>query len=222
MKQSFFFAIIFLCVIRTGNGQTTGSSSSLDPAFVSVMESNLKVLDTAQSLVTYQSLANSFERIGNASGKYWQPHYYASFCYAILAVKGEQSAIDAMTDKAQDFLDKANALHPNNSEISTLQALIINTKILADPMSRWRDYGIQSAEWLKKAREQDPANPRPWYIDARAKMRMPAMIGGGTDAARPLMDEAISRFQTFKPENSIAPNWGAAQAAKLAEQLKKG
>jgi hypothetical protein len=94
------------------------------------METNLKILDTANTSTTLIMLANTFERIGNAEAKYWQPWYYAALCYEFLALKSpDKSMIDPLTEKAESYLEKATLLSKDNSEISALLGMIINTKI---------------------------------------------------------------------------------------------
>lgn len=223
MKKTMLLLGCLLLLLNRPFAQTSSTGQSEDPAFMAVMETQLRILDTARSAETFISLANSFERIGNAGGKYWQPFYYAAFCYAVMAVQGkDKNKIDLLADKAQEFLDKATANSPGNSEICTVQAMVLNTKILADPTNRWRDYSVQSAEFLRKAKEQDPSNPRPYFVEGRTKMFTPPAMGGGNDVAIPLFEEAISKFKSFQPANSIAPRWGEGQAQKMLDQLKKG
>lgn len=222
MKRVTVFLPVFLLLILAGFAQEAGKATPPDPKLVAMMASQIAQLDTAQSPATYIGLANAFERIGDAAQKYWQPYYHAAFCYAVLAVKeADKSNLDDLADKAQAYLDKAIALNKNNSEISALQGMIINTRILADPMGRWRDYSAQAGEWLAKSKQQDPGNPRPWYIEARAKIRTPALLGGGPDAAKPLVTTAVEKFKTFQPENSMAPNWGGHIAIKMLEDMQK-
>lgn len=211
-------ATLFIFSVIAGNAQ----SSSTDPAFIKAMESNIKLLDTASSSATYMQLANTFERIGYASKDRWEPFYYAGFCYSVMAFQiQDKSQADVLADKAESFLDKADTLKPANSEISTLRAMITNTRILVDPRSRWQELSVVSGQWILKAQQQDPNNPRPWYIQARTKLYTPAMLGGGPEAALPILEEAITRFSKFQPANSIAPNWGSGEAQKLLTQLKK-
>lgn len=216
MKRNLFAILLFIPFINGYSQQTP------DPAFIKVMEKHIVMLDTAADFQSYQQLGNAFERIANAAGTQWEPGYYAGFCYAVLAFQvKDKSQVDALADKAEAFLDKADKLNPSNSEISTLRAMITNTRILVDPANRWRDLGSASAEWLAKAKQQDAANPRPYYVEARTKLYTPAMLGGGPEAALPIVEEAITRFRNFKPASSIAPNWGNTEAQKLLAQLKK-
>lgn len=218
MKQ-ILLAIFFISIFVQGIAQSTNPTEA---AYIRAMESNIKTLDTASSPESYLQLANNFERIANAAKDQWQPFYYAGFCYSVMAFQTkDKTQVDAIADKADSFLNKADALKPGNSEISTIRAMINNTRILVDPRSRWQELNSVSEGWITKAQQQDPSNPRPWYIQARTKLYTPAMLGGGPDAALPVLEEALTRFSKFQPANSIAPNWGYADAQKLLAQLKK-
>jgi hypothetical protein len=214
--------IIFITAISVWGCSSAQSLTAVqeDKKFITVMESNLKILDTAGTAGTFTMLANTFERIGNAEKKYWQPWYYAALCYAFMAMNvPDKKMIDPLTAKAEEYIAKAILLSNNNSEIAALQGMITNTKILADPMARWQTYSAEAAAFLQTAKEQNPANPRPYLIEARTKMFTPAAIGGGPDAARPIVEKALSNFAAFKPENSIAPVWGLVQTQKLQAKI---
>jgi hypothetical protein len=62
-------------------------------------------------------------------------------------------------------------------------------------------------------------NPRPYLIEARTKLFTPAAMGGGPEAARPMVEKALSNFTAFKPENTIAPGWGLVQTQKLQTKI---
>jgi hypothetical protein len=131
----------------------------------------------------------------------------------------DKSMIDPLAAKAEEFIAKATALSNNNSEISALQGMITNTKILVDPISRWQTFGAEAAAFLTAAKEQNPLNPRPYLIEARTKLFTPAAMGGGPEAARPIIEKALENFTNYKAENSIAPMWGLASTQKLQARI---
>lgn len=218
MKKIMLITVLPLMIFTTAFSQNTATQN---PAFVKAMESQLQVLDTTQAVAGYQALANSFERIALAEKKSWQPFYFASFCYAAMAVQEkDKGKMEELAGRAESLLGKAAALSTNNSEILTLQAMITNIQILVDPMSRWRSYSQDAALLLQKAREANPANPRAYYIEARAVLQTPESLGGGAGPALPLLEEAIGKYKTFKPDSTIDPDWGKTAAEKLYTQLK--
>src|SRR6185436_14151009 len=119
----------------------TGSLIAQAPAttdkFVAAMEKNIQVLDTASAPETYISLANTFKRIGNAESNQWLPFYYTAYCYTILAyMTPDKSKVDQIADRAEGFAYKAAALSFNNSELSTLSAMITYCRLQVDPVNR--------------------------------------------------------------------------------------
>jgi hypothetical protein len=211
----------FIFVTCKMQAQTAiGSSNILNQKFLAAMEANLKMLDTAGTPETFIMLANNFERIGKAEQKQWQPFYYAAFCYALMAGNAkDKSLIDPLEDNAESYLNRADAIENNNSEISSLHAMILYTRVLVDPVSRWQTMGNEAAAWLEKARQQNPANPRPFLIEGRKILHTPESLGGGPKAARPVIEKCLARFADFIPENSISPGWGKKQAEKMLQSL---
>ena len=97
--------------------------------------------------------------------------------------------------------------------------MIVYTRLLVDPISRWQTLGKEANDYLTKAKQQDPANPRPYLIEARAKLHTPEGLGGGPKAAKLIVDECLAKFKTFVPVNSLAPGWGKVQAEKLSTSI---
>ena len=219
MKKAISILLTSLCILGCSTAQPTAGAPE-DKKFITIMETNLKILDTASTPATFIMLANTFERIGNAEKKYWQPWYYAALCYGFMAMNTpDKTMIDPLTAKAEEYIAKATLLSNNNSEISALLGMITNTKILVDPITRWQTYSAEAAAFLKTAKEQNPLNPRPYLIEARTKLFTPAAMGGGPEAARPMVEKALSNFTAFKPENTIAPGWGLVQTQKLQTKI---
>jgi len=205
MKKLFILAglLLFLTGICFSQGNSVNSK------FEKAILENLKVLDTANTPETFLTLANSFERIANAEKKEWLPYYYAALCYSRLALNTpDHNQIDPLADKAESYLTKAEELNAKNSEISCLHAMILASRILVDPMNRWQSMSAEVESYLSKSKAEDPSNPRPYLLEASTKLRTPESMGGGKSAAKPIVEEAIRKYESFKPESAIYPNWG--------------
>lgn len=178
MKKTISILFTTFCLLSHSIAQAPALPEN--KKFMAIMETNVQILDTAATAGTFSMLANIFERIGNAENKYWQPWYYAALCYEFMAMNApDKTMIDPLTTKAEEYIAKALLLSTDNSEISALQGMITNTKILVDPVARWQVYSAEAAAFLKMAKEQNPLNPRPYLIEARTKMFTPVAIGGG-------------------------------------------
>ena len=220
MKQLFIIAAVIFAGSFQLTAQTSTTSPGKDKKFISAMETNLQILDTAASVTSFIMLANNFGRIAAAEKTKWEPFYYAAYCYAVMAVfTPDKTKIDMLADKAELYLQQANNLQENNSEIAALFAMTQSSKILVDPINRWQTMGPEVAGYLTAAKQQDPNNPRPWLIEARIKFNTPEGLGGGKVVAKTLLAEAIQRFSNFNPQSSLAPVWGLRPAEKFLEKL---
>jgi hypothetical protein len=177
--------------------------------FVGAMKKQIAILDTAQKVETLTGLSNTFERIANAEKKEWTAYYYTAYAMVRKAyAKQETKSNDETADNAEKFLKLADSLNPNNSEISCIKSMIAGLRMMVDPMTRGQKYGMESNMWLMKSKEQDPSNPRPYMLAGQGKFYTPPQWGGGKDKAKIELEEAKKRFETFKPTDDIAPNWG--------------
>ena len=196
------------------------TSMAQKSSFETAMKANIAQLDTSSTAEGYLTLANNFERIGNAEKTKWQPFYYAAYCYVTLAyLSPDKSQIDPLADKAEALLQQADAIEKNNSEISCLFATIASCRILVDPVSRFQTKGREAQMQLEKAKQQNPDNPRIYLLQARIQFRTPEGLGGGKKAAKESAEMAVQKFKDFKPENSIAPHWGQQQAKSLLDNI---
>ena len=199
------------------------SKKEYSTAFVSAMQINIKQLDTATTAATLIAVANNFERIGNAEKNKWQPFYYAAYTYTAMAfMSPDKSKIDWLADKAEAFLQQAEAIEKNNSEISCMFAMINSCRILVDPVSRFQTKGREVQAFIAKAIEENPNNPRIYLLQARMQLRTPEAFGGGKKIAKESVETAIEKFKNFTPENSISPAWGEGQAISLLEKINAG
>lgn len=214
MKRRTFFSLAAVMIATTGFAQPAAVSSKYEKAVLD----NLVVLDTASAPATFMVLANNFDRIAQVEKKEWIPLYYTAYTYTIMSLNTpDNSRKDLLADKAEGYLKMAEQLSPGNSEISCLHAMIISARILADPMNRWQNLSGEAAGHLSTAKSLDPANPRPFLLEANTKLRTPEAMGGGKKAAKPIVEDAIRRFDTFQPANTLSPNWGKRQALRLLQ-----
>ena len=192
-----------------------------DP-YSSAMKSTLEKMDQASVPEQYLDCANRFERIAVAEKSRWIPYYYAAHCMALMSfteTNGEQR--DLVLDRAQELLDQAMALEPGEpgeSELLVLQAFIYPSRIMVDPMGRGMIYMEKMFGSLERARSMNPSNPRTYYLEGTYKLNIPAEMGGGADTARPILEQALVLFESFRNPDPLWPGWGEdATRAELAK-----
>lgn len=211
--------VLLIATVAITNAQTSVKQSS---AFEAAMLTNIRQLDTASEAASLMTLANNFERIGNAEKTKWEPFYYASYCYTVMAfMSPDKSKIDWLADKAEALLQNAEAIDKNNSEISCMFAMISSCRILVDPVSRFQTKGKEVNMLLAKAMQENQHNPRIYLLQARMQLRTPEAFGGGKSVAKASAETALEKFKGFVPANAIAPAWGEQQAKGLLAKINE-
>jgi|WetSurMetagenome_2_1015567.scaffolds.fasta_scaffold169100_2 hypothetical protein len=194
------FSLLFLMVSMVGFCQNK---------YQEAMANAIQLMNSAANTEDFQNCANTFERISMNETKEWLPLYYAAHCYIIKSFQEPDNAKkDPILDKAQAFLDKAFKLAPEESELFALQAFLYPSRMTVDPMTRGMQYIGLLNQSIEKAIQLNPENPRAYYLKAVITLNMPEAMGGGTVAAKPLLETARAKFENFTPATPLYPNWG--------------
>jgi hypothetical protein len=167
-----------------------------------------------------KALANKLERAAAVAPADWLPRYYQAYALLINVFQSKENddAKDATLDQAEAALAKARQLKGDESELLTLQAYVYQARLGISPMLRSAKYSRLVNETVAKAKALNPANPRAYLVGANNVYYTPSVFGGGSEAAKPLYEEAKAKYATFKPASPLAPNWGQDQ---LLGRLKK-
>ena len=134
--------------------------------------------------------------------------------------QADNTTKDSYYDRAITYIDKADSIKPDNSEIYALRGFALSMKIGVDPMNRGMSLGPQSGGYISRAKELDPTNPRPWMLQGQSAMFTPEQYGGGKAKALPLLETAIEKYKNFKLENPVMPHWGEKRTKDVLEQCK--
>ena len=188
-------------------------------AYLNTMLSTIESMDLASNKEEFLKCADQFERIATAEKSKWLPYYYVANSLIILSFDisdGEEK--DLVLDRAQQMLDHAFELEPKESELFALQAFLYPSRIMVDPMGRGMLYMEKMFQTLETAKALNPENPRTYFLEGVNKLNMPPSMGGGPEAARPILELADAKFKAFHHEDPLWPRWG--EEANLAE-LKK-
>lgn len=182
---------------------------SNEEAYFKIMSTSVDDLNYCKTVEAYLECANKFERIANKEKSKWLPYYYASFAYVnVTFLEQDASKKDPILDKAQELLDIAFQLAPDESELYVLQAFLYPSRIMVDPMGRGMLYLDKIYSSLDKAEEMNPDNPRIYFLKAINKLNMPESMGGGSEISKPIFEIAREKFNSFVPATEISPDWG--------------
>ena len=189
------------------------------------MKKAVAQVDTARTLDDFKAAGNMFERIANAEKNQWLPYYYHAYCQVMSAVDvmnhGDLKATVPYLDKAQESIDVAKKLLPDNSEIVTMQGYIYQGRIWENPMIKGAKYGPKSSGVLDKAIELDPNNPRAYYVKGQGIFYTPAFFGGGADNAKPFLEKAKELYEKEERTDGLSPTWGSFYNNYLLKEANK-
>ena len=197
--------------------------------YINTMKEKIAALDTTREAATLKDLSASFERIAEAEKTQWLPYYYAALAQVnagnavYMANQSNPDGLkqmDAFADKADELIAKAEALSKNNSEIYAVKKMIASAHMMVDPMSRYMTYGAQAQGALETAKKLNPENPRVYLLEGEDKFFTPEQYGGSKEEAKKLFEEALKKYDSFKPATDLDPSWGKSTAQYFLNQMK--
>jgi len=216
MKKIIFF-LLASCSLQL-------AAFSQSAKFTESMRSNLSLFDSAKTADDFVSLANNFERIGDAEKTQWTPYYYSGLALSTAGWMPTVTDKDANSLRMNGLLDKAEANAGNDSaalsEIEGVRYMSATQQMQVDPQNRWMSYGKKAGEALQKGMSLNPSNPRIYYLQGMNLFFTPAQFGGGKDKAKVAFQKAVDLFKTDHPK-SLYPIWGEKESEQMIIQCDK-
>ncbi|WP_426490874.1 hypothetical protein [Hymenobacter sp. 102] len=215
------------CAALTTQAQaptTTAAATTPTPAnaYTAQLAATIQELMSTGDPAQLKLVFNKLERAAAVAPQDWLPRYYQAYARAITCFvsKEDGDVKDAYLDQAEAALAQARKLRGDESELLVLQAYIHQARLGISPMLRSMKYSALVTETLSQAKKLNPANPRIYLVQANNVYYTPAMFGGGAEAAKPLYQEAQTRFAAFTPSSAVAPNWGERQLKGRLKQYE--
>lgn len=219
-KISLFFSACFITAILFAQSEK----------YVAAMQPKILAVDTTRNVDALSELGAAFERIADAEKTQWLPYYYAALAHVkagemLMVGNSDMTAnnsekLDPYADKADALLSKAEALSKDNSEIFVVRKMIASLHLMGDVMNRYMTYLPAANQALETAKKLNPENPRVYLLEAQDKYFTPEQYGGSKVEAKKLFEEALKKYESFKPESELHPNWGKDQADYFISQIK--
>jgi tetratricopeptide (TPR) repeat protein len=207
VKNLSFYIILF---------SYTLNANAQSQEYLRVMKENIHVLDSVSNSNSIISIAKQFEEISNTEVREWLPLYYAAYGLLKAAFEVQNNdKRDELTDRAIEIIEKALVFAPSESELYALMGFSCISKMNTGSVFRAITYLPKSRQVLNKAKQLNPANPRPYYLLASIIYYTPKIYGGGKEKAMPLLNEALDKFNKFNPVNAIMPIWGRTECLNL-------
>lgn len=196
-----FTAVLFIAVCNSTFAQSE--------KFTAAMQSKLEGFAAAKTAEDFLDLSNAFERIAETEKTQWLAYYYAAQTQIIYGyMQKDMATVDPIADKAEQLINKADALEKNNSEITCIKSMVASLRMMVNPMQRWQQYGALSGQLIEEAKQQDATNPRPFALQSQSLFYTPAQFGGGCSTAKPFAEQGSKLLTEFKPKSLMHPSWG--------------
>ncbi|MEX2350287.1 MAG: hypothetical protein WD554_05355 [Flavobacteriaceae bacterium] len=165
--------------------------------------------------------AAQFERIASAEKDNWLPNYYVAMVNTTTAfTTNDAKQKEQLLSKAQQALDSAMDVDPNNAELLVMQAMIHTAWIAADPMTNGQRLSGTVMQLYGKASALAPENPRVVLSKAQFEMGSAQFFGTDTTPICKEIEKSLQLFDTFKPETAFHPKWGKNQAENALKNCK--
>lgn len=185
-------------------------------SYMMVMVKQKKAFKMARSEQDFVMLANDFERIANAETDQWHPLYYAAMCNINASfVSSNKNQKNAYLDKAEELINKALIIYPDESELYVLQALMNQGRTQLATTEKALEYLQKASEALSVAKDYNPENPRIYYLKGLNTLFSPEAMGGGPENACPQFEKAQEKFKGNIPQNVLSPTWGGEENDRL-------
>lgn len=222
MKTSLLLLALAAASLTPAAAQTkpTTTTQAAPASYQDMLGATIKDLMSTGDPAQLKELAGKLERAAAVAPADWLPRYYQAYALLINVFQSKEDGDvkDKTLDQAEAALGQARKLRGDESELLVLQAYIYQARLGIAPMTRSMTYSQKVNETLAQAKKLNPANPRIYLVQGNNLYFTPKMFGGGAEAAKPVYDEAKTRYAAFKPATPNAPNWGERQ---LLGRLKK-
>jgi hypothetical protein len=73
---------------------------------------------------------------------------------------------------------------------------------------------------LETAKALNPENPRIYFLEGINKANLPPSMGGGPELAKPILEEAVAKFEAFQNSDPLWPHWGEDAARDELAKLQ--
>jgi hypothetical protein len=168
-----------------------------------------------------QEASALMERIAAAEKSNWLPNYYVALINTTEAFNpANKEKVPAMIIKAQNAIDNATLISPNNDEIMVVQAMLYTVILIQDPMTNGVKYTGLVMEQYGKALAINPNNPRAVFSKAEFEIGGAKYWGTDTKPMCAQIEKSIQLFANFKPETPFSPKWGLDRAQEALKGCK--
>ena len=160
-----------------------------------------------------------FERIAQAEKDNWIPYYYAANTLITASFESKDATkTNEILKKAATFIEKANKLSPDNSELRTLEGLLYTGYVAMDPATYGMQYSGKIMNLHAEAIELDPANPRAQLNKIEYEIGSARFFGTALSTFCDAIVGTKPLFDNQKKPSAYYPNYGVDRIELLQKQ----
>lgn len=198
MKKIIAITLVFTSALATAqDAYTKGMKKAFD------LWSEAKTMEAS----------NLFERIATAEPDNWLPFYYVSYINTVVSFgEKDETKLTQQLEKAQEYIDLAQAISPENPEILVQQAMVHTAWVAFDGATYGMTLSGKVATLYARASELAPDNPRVIFNKAEWDMGSARYFGQDVAPYCKDVERAIELFDNFKAASEFHPNWGKKRA----------
>jgi len=166
--------------------------------------------------------SNLFERIASVDMENWLPYYYVAQINTVTSFgEKDEEKLTQQLEKAQEYIDLAKAVSPENPEILVQRAMIYTAWVAFDGAKYGMSLSGKVEAIYQKALQIDPENPRVVFSKAEWDMGSAKYFGQDTAPYCKDVERSLELFANFKPESDFHPDWGGDRAQIVFDNCGK-
>ncbi len=216
MKATLLFILMTIVIMLTSNDVTAN-----DGRYQEAMQKNIVLVYNAKSTEELQQSINTFDRIAASEKTKWEPYYYSAFGFIMMANREKDGGKkDAYLDQALAGIEKAKSIKADESEIVALEGFVHMIRVTVDPATRGPQFAGLAMQTYGAAIKLNGENPRALVLLAQMQYGTAQFFGSSTTEACSNLKSALEKFETYKSDNPLAPQWGKAMAEGMKDQCK--
>ena len=208
-----------MSLLLAQKGTNNHPGPELDQKLIQKIKEAKSMLQTGINTWNIESLKNARDLFLNLLVKEKEENqylfYYVALCdyrlatYYFTSTKMKEAEIYIM--EGQKYLEKAMDADPSFGESFALYASLLGFEIAIHPEEAMA-LGFRSNEYIAKALEKDPENPRINLLKGASILFTPEQFGGGADNAMEFLNKAVNLFERETIKDPMKPSWGKEEA----------
>ncbi|MBN2244804.1 MAG: tetratricopeptide repeat protein [Candidatus Aminicenantes bacterium] len=222
MKKLFkgiFILWVGLTITITYRTNAISLAEKMEPAMAQKIIAAKKILKTGVNTWDPEIMKESREKFLGLLARAGQDNlyvlYYVALCDYRLAnyyiASQEMEKAETYIQESKIHLLKAMEIDNEFGELDALYAYMLGFEIALD-QEKAMSLGLQIFQYMEKALDKSPDNPRVHYLKGISELYTPVQYGGGADAATKTLGRSVELFAKENITEGYLPSWGKEEA----------